>query len=86
MRSSLKMNQLLLTSTTSAWILPSIRDIQRHYTQARRNVKEGIRLAKSTNEQARIEDESSENNNSEASEIDDANNDIRNIFYLIKNC
>ena len=70
----------------SAWILSSIRGIQRHYIQARRNVKEGIRLAKSTNEQARIEDESSDNNNSEASEIDDANDDIRNIFYLIKNC
>ena len=47
-------------------------------------MKEGICLAKSTNEQARIEDESSENNNSEASEIDDVNDDIRNIFYLIK--
>ena len=85
-QSSLKMDQLLLTSTTSAWTSPSIRGIQRHYIQARRNVKERIRLAKSTNEQARIEDESSDNNNSEASEIDDANNDIRNIFYLTKNC
>ena len=49
-------------------------------------MKEGIRLAKSTNEQARIEDEISENNNNKASEIDDSNDDIRNIFYLIKNC
>ena len=48
-------------------------------------MKKGIRLAKSTNEQTRIQDESSDNNNSEASEIDDANDDIRNIFYLIKN-
>ena len=49
-------------------------------------MKEGIRLAKSTKVQACIEDESSDNNNSEASEIEDANDDIRNIFYLIKNC
>ena len=49
-------------------------------------MKKGIRLAKSTNEQTRIQDESSDNNNSEATEIDDANDDIRNIFYLIKNC
>ena len=49
-------------------------------------MKKGIRLAKSTNEQTRIQDESSDNNNSEANEIDDANDDIRNIFYLIKNC
>ena len=82
-----EMGQLLLTSTTSTRISPSIRGIQRHYIQARRNVKGQIRLAKSTNEQARIEDESSDNDNSEASEIiDDANDDIGNIFYLIKNC
>ena len=60
-----EMGQLLLTSTTSTRILPSIWGIQRHYIQARRNVKERIRLAKSTNEQARVEDESSDNNNSE---------------------
>ena len=59
------MGQLLLTSTPSTRISPSIQGIQRHYIQARRNVKEGIRLAKSTNEQARVEDESSDNNNSE---------------------
>ena len=59
------MGQLLLTSTTSTRISPSIQGIQRHYIQARRNVKERIRFAKSTNEQARIEDESSDNNNSE---------------------
>ena len=82
-----KTGQLLLTYTTFTRISPSIRGIQRHYIQARRNLKEGIRLAKSTNEQARIEDESSGNDNSEASEIiDDANDDIGNIFYLIKNC
>ena len=82
-----EMGQLLLTSTTSTRILPSIWGIQRHYIQARRNVKERIRLAKSKNEQARIEDESSNNDNSEASEtIDDANDDIGNIFYLIKSC
>ena len=53
----------------------------------RRNVKERIRLAKSTNEQAHIEDESSDNDNREASEIiDDANDVIGNVFYLIKNC
>ena len=63
------MGQLLLTSTTSTQILQSIRGIQRHYIQARRNVKERIHLAKSANEQARIEDESSGNDNSEASEI-----------------
>ena len=82
-----KMDQLLLTSTTSTRILQSIRGIQRHYIQARRNVKEQICLAKSTNDEARIEDESSDNDNSEAKEIiDDANDDIRNIFYLIKKC
>ena len=82
-----KTGQLLLTYTTFTRISPSIRGIQRHYIQARRNLKEGIRLAKSTNEQARIEDESSGNDNSEASEIIDvANDDIGNIFYLIKNC
>ena len=64
-----EMGQLLLTSTTSTQILPSIRGIQRHYIQARRNVKERIRLAKSANEQARIKDESSDNDNSKASEI-----------------
>ena len=81
------MGQLLLTFTTSTRISPHIRGIQRHYIQARRNVKKWIRLAKSANEQARIEDESSGNDNSEASEIiDDANDDIGNIFYLIKNC
>ena len=31
MRSSLRMDQLLLTSTTSAWISPSIRGVQWHY-------------------------------------------------------
>ena len=50
------MGQLLLTSTTSTRILPSIRGIQWHYRQAKRNVKERIRLTKSTNEQPRIED------------------------------
>ena len=59
------MGQLLLTSTPSTRISPSIQGIQRYYIQARRNVKERIRLAKSTNEQARVEDESSDNNNSE---------------------
>ena len=50
-------------------------------------MKKWICLAKSANEQARIEDESSGNDNSEASEIiDDANDDIGNIFYLLKNC
>ena len=50
-------------------------------------MKERIRLAKSTNEQAHIKDESSDNDNSEAIEIiDDANDDIGNNFYLIKNC
>ena len=50
-------------------------------------MKERIRLAKSTNEQAHIEDESSDNDNSEAIEIiDDANDDIGNNFYLIKSC
>ena len=49
-------------------------------------MKDRIRLAKSTNEQARIEDESPGKDNCEASEIiDDANDDIGNI-YLIKNC
>ena len=62
-----EMGQLLLTSTTSTRILPSIWGIQRHYIQARRNVKERIRLAKSANEQARIEDESSDNDNTKAS-------------------
>ena len=82
-----KMGELLLTSTTSIRISPSIWAIQRHYIQTRCNVKERIRLAKSTNEQAHIEDESSDNDNSEASEIiDDANDVIRNVFYLIKNC
>ena len=82
-----EMGQLLLTSTTSTRISSSVRGIQWHYIQARQNVKEWIHLAKSTNEQARIEDESSDNDNSEASEIiDDANDDIGNIFYLIKNC
>ena len=81
------MGQLFLTSTTSTRILPSIRGIQRYYIHARRNVKEQIHLAKSTNKQAIIEDESSDNDNREAGEIiDDANDDIRNIFYLIKNC
>ena len=61
------MGQLLLTSTTSTRISPSIQGIQRHYIQARRNVKERIRLAKSANEQARIEDESSDNDNTKAS-------------------
>ena len=56
------MGQLLLTSTPSTRISPSIQGIQRHYIQAGRNVKERIRLAKSTNEQARVEDESSDNN------------------------
>ena len=50
------MGQLLLTSTTSTRILPSIRGIQWHYIQAKRNVKEQIRLTKSTNEQPCIED------------------------------
>ena len=50
------MGQLLLTSTTSTRILPSIRGIQWHYIQAKRNVKERIRLTKSANEQPRIED------------------------------
>ena len=45
-------------------------------------MKERIRLAKSTNEQACIEGESSDNDNNEAREIID---DIGNIFYLIKN-
>ena len=50
-------------------------------------MKERIRFAKFANEQARIEDESSGNDNSEVSQIiDDANDDIGNIFYLIKNC
>ena len=49
-------------------------------------MKERISLAKSTNEQARIEDESSDNDNSEGSEIIDDANDMGNIFYLIKNC
>ena len=81
------MGQFLLTFTTSTRISPRNRGIQRHYIQARCNVKKWIRLAKSANEQARIEDESSGNDNSEASEIiDDANDDIGNIFYLIKNC
>ena len=81
------MGQLLLTFTTSTRISPHIRGIQRHYIQARRNEKKWIRLAKSANEQARIEDESSGNDNSEVSEIiDDANDDIGNTFYLIKNC
>ena len=76
-----KTGQFLLTSTTSTRISPSIRGIQRHYIQARRKVKERIRFAKSTNEQIRIEDESSDNYNSKASEtIDETNNDIRNIF------
>ena len=61
------MGQLLLTSTPSTRISPSIQGIQRHYIQARRNVKERIRLAKSANEQARIEDESSDNDNTKAS-------------------
>ena len=47
-------DKMLLTSTTSTGISPSVRGIQRHYIQARRNVKDRIRLAKSTNEQARI--------------------------------
>ena len=59
------MGQLLLTSISSTRISPSIQGIQRHYIQARRNEKERIRLAKSTNEQDRVEDESSDNNNSE---------------------
>ena len=81
------MGQLLLNSTTSTRILASIRGIQRHYIQARHNVKERIRLAKSSNEQACTEDESSDNDNSDASEIiDDPNDDIGNIFYSIKNC
>ena len=76
-----KMGQLLLTSTTSTRISPSIRGIQRHYIQARRKMKEQIRLAKSSNEQARIEDESSDSYNSKASEtIDETNNDIGNIL------
>ena len=50
-------------------------------------MKEQIRLAKSTNKQAHIEDETSDNDNSEAIEIiDDANDYIGNNFYLIKNC
>ena len=82
-----EIGQLLWTSTTSTWILPSIPGIQQHYIQERRNVKERIRFAKFANEQARIEDESSGNDNSEVSQIiDDANDDIGNIFYLIKNC
>ena len=72
-----EMGQLLLTSTTSTRISPSIRGIQRHNIQARRNLKEQSRLAKSTNEQAHIEDESSDSDNSEASEIiGNANDDI----------
>ena len=48
-------------------------------------MKARIRFAKSTTEQARIEDESSDNDNSEASEInDDAREDIEIFFYLIK--
>ena len=82
-----EMGQLLLTSTISTRISPSIRGIQWLYIKARCNVKERIRLAKSTNEQACIEDESSDNDNSKASEIiDDANDDIGNIFHLVKNC
>ena len=81
-----EMGQLLLTSITSTRISPSIWGIKRHYIQTTRNVKEWIRLAKSTNEQARIEDESPAKDNCEASEIiDDANDDIGNI-YLTKNC
>ena len=73
-------DKMLLTYTTSTGISSSIRGIQRHYIQARRNVKEWIRLAKSTNEQARIEDESSDKDNSKASEIiDETNDDILNI-------
>ena len=45
-------------------------------------MKEQIHLAKSTNKQARIEGESSNNDNNKVSEIID---DIRNIFCLIKN-
>ena len=45
-------------------------------------MKEQIHLAKSTNKQARIEGEKSDNDNNKASEIID---DIGNIFYLIKN-
>ena len=45
-------------------------------------MKARIRFAKSTTEQARIEDESSDNDNSEASEIiDDASEDIE-IFFI----
>ena len=82
-----EMGQLLLNSTTSIRISPSIRGIQRHYIPARHNVKERIRLAKSSNEQACLEDESSDNDNNDASEIiDDPNDDIGIIFYSIKNC
>ena len=39
-----EMDQLLLTSTTSTRISPSIRGIKRHYIQARRNMKERIHI------------------------------------------
>lgn len=66
-----EMGQLFLASTTSIRISSSVRGIQKYYIEARRNVKERIRLANSAKEKTPVEDANAGDNNGEANEIID---------------
>jgi len=61
-----EMGQLFLVSTTSIRISSSVRGIQKYYIDARRNVKERIRLANSAKEKTPVEDANAGDNNGEA--------------------
>ena len=74
-----KMGQLLLKSTTSNRLGPSVRNIQRQYVKARRNVKEQIRIALSANNSFNAEPENIDDN-------DNGSESDGNIFDFIKHC